>query len=185
MILVPFRITIPEERQDKLLVQRLKNELPGIFLWAVEGLRRLSLNGQFTEPAVCKEALDQYKIENNPCREFLEDHYEYDATAVTKTQDAYGNYTQWARSRGVEVLSDTEFGKEVCRAFAQVTKKKRGGRKARYSEYIGLKARPLYDFAENALRIGGELRVERLVGPPVGPFPRPPQDTEQQDVDDE
>jgi putative DNA primase/helicase len=51
MILVPFRVMIPSDRQDPQLKEKLKQELPGILLWALEGLQRLRRNERFTEHA--------------------------------------------------------------------------------------------------------------------------------------
>jgi putative DNA primase/helicase len=142
MMVVPFRVTIPAERQDKELVSKLVQELPGICLWSVEGLRRLREQGRFIEPALCKEALDEYRLQSNPAREFLSDHYELKADASTVTQEVYEHYANWARNRGYEVLSDSQLGKEIYRAFPQVERKKRGTRGARYSVYTGLVRRP-------------------------------------------
>ncbi len=152
MILVPFRVTIPEERQDKMLIDKLKSELAGIFLWAIDGLRRLRTNGRFTEPVICKEALDEYRIESNPCREFLQDHYEFNLAATTRTQGVYEHYVVWAKARQQVVLDKTQFGKEVIRAFPQVVKRKRGEREARYSEYVGLCPKP-HQILEDVPRI--------------------------------
>jgi hypothetical protein len=44
MLLVPFNVTMPEDRQDRQLIQKLEQELPGIFNWSIEGPRRLSAN---------------------------------------------------------------------------------------------------------------------------------------------
>jgi P4 family phage/plasmid primase-like protien len=138
LIDLPFRVTIPEERQDKNLTSKLIKELPGIFLWAVEGLRRLRLNGRFTEPVICKAALDEYLAESNPTREYLREHYEYDPNASTKTQEAYQHYVGWAKDRGHPPLNERQFGQDVVRAFPHIEKKKRGSAGARFSLYVGL-----------------------------------------------
>jgi phage/plasmid-associated DNA primase len=55
------------------LVDKLTAELPGIFNWAIEGLRRLRCRGRFTDPALCREALETYRTESNPARAFLQE----------------------------------------------------------------------------------------------------------------
>lgn len=48
-LIIPFDVTIPEEKQDKQLAQKIiKNELSGVFNWVLEGLKRLLLQKQFT-----------------------------------------------------------------------------------------------------------------------------------------
>jgi P4 family phage/plasmid primase-like protien len=57
LILMPFRATISKEERVPGRDQRgfwaKSGELPGIFLWAVEGLRRLRAQGHFTESDAC------------------------------------------------------------------------------------------------------------------------------------
>lgn len=43
--LVPFDVKIPPERQDKDLLNKLKTELPGILVWAVDGCLKWLKNG--------------------------------------------------------------------------------------------------------------------------------------------
>lgn len=44
--LVPFTQSIPEEKQDILLPQKLEAELPGILNWALDGLQKWLANSQ-------------------------------------------------------------------------------------------------------------------------------------------
>ncbi len=55
---MPFKVVIPEAKQDKQLVAKLCEELPEIFLWAIEGRRQLEARGGFTKPAICRNALE-------------------------------------------------------------------------------------------------------------------------------
>jgi P4 family phage/plasmid primase-like protien len=173
MLLLPFRITIPEERQDKMLIEKLRQELPGIFLWAIEGLRRLQANGRFTEPAVCKEALDEYISDSNPCRQFLQDHYELNPAATTETQVVYQQYVGWAQERNAPVLDDTQFGKEVKRVFPEVVRKKgKGSREVRPYVYAGLVAKP-FIISDQGPPIGWPLSVPvQLLSPCEGAVTR-------------
>ncbi len=143
MILMPFRVQIPDEQQDKKLPEKLKRELPGIFNWAVEGLRRLREKGYFTEPSICKEALGEYRLESNPARVFLLGHFVEDPAASVDVQFAYDAYRDWAETNGYRGLNASEFGKEVRRAFPKVQKKKRGARDARRFQYVALRGIPI------------------------------------------
>ena len=40
---------------------------------AVDGLKRLLAQGDFTRPECVQRAVDEYEAENNPIREFLEE----------------------------------------------------------------------------------------------------------------
>jgi putative DNA primase/helicase len=138
MMLLPFRVSIPEERQDRTLGRKLKLELPGIFNWAVEGLRRLRQNGRFTEPRLSREALDAYKRESNPARTFLTEYCAADPRAAVPTSHLYARYREHCNAAGIRPLNESEFGKELRRAYPGVerTRVRRDGN--RVWVYAGL-----------------------------------------------
>ena len=127
MIVIPFRVTIPKEQQDPLLKDKLKEELPGIFLWALEGLKRLRQNGTFRIPAVCQETLEDYQQESNPAKVFLLETCEHKEGATVGRTDLYKHYSMWSSENGYEVLDSRQFGKEVKRAFPTVESKRHSG----------------------------------------------------------
>lgn len=62
-----------EHEQDRALPFKLQSELPGILAWAVEGAARLiAAGGTFTEIGESRKTLDEYRSQNNPVTEFLE-----------------------------------------------------------------------------------------------------------------
>lgn len=63
ILLVPFPMTIPPEERDKQLDEKLREELPGILNWALEGLGRLLDQHGFTgdlDPAATAETWDKW-----------------------------------------------------------------------------------------------------------------------------
>jgi P4 family phage/plasmid primase-like protien len=48
ILLVPFPETVPEDKRDRHLDDKLQDELSGVLNWALEGLQRLTENGVFT-----------------------------------------------------------------------------------------------------------------------------------------
>jgi putative DNA primase/helicase len=90
VIVLPFSVSIPKERQDPGLPDKLKDELPGIFCWSLEGLVRLRERGRFVESSVSNTALVDYRGESNPTRAFLTETYVAKArhfSGKTTTQD--------------------------------------------------------------------------------------------------
>ena len=51
MCYLQHRMTVPVERQDARLAEKLKGELPGTLNWALEGRERLYRMKRFTEPS--------------------------------------------------------------------------------------------------------------------------------------
>src|SRR6185295_4554591 len=73
-LILPFDVTIPEERQDKLLhVKIVSDELSGVFNWVLDGLNRVLSQNGFSQCDAAKQALEEYKLESNSIRQFLLD----------------------------------------------------------------------------------------------------------------
>jgi len=138
MILLPFRVAIPEERQDHHLAAQLRRELPGIFLWAIAGLRRLQVQGHFTAAQVCTEAIDDYRVESNPARQFLLENVEETPEDVVSCREMYRQYRKWCEDSGYRPLGDRAFGKEVLRLFPRTRVRRLGSRGERERHYEGI-----------------------------------------------
>jgi putative DNA primase/helicase len=140
MMVVPFNKSIPRERQDTRLAAKLKEELPGIFNWSMEGLRQLRAAGQFTVSQVCEEAWDRVRRESNPAREYLLETFEQGQECdVTACATAYAGYVEWCAERALKPLDGTNFGKEVRKAFPAV-ERRRESTGERLWRYHGLRA---------------------------------------------
>jgi putative DNA primase/helicase len=114
------------------LTYKLLDELPGIFNWAVEGLRRLRSQGRFSEAPVCEGALDAYQAENNPARAFLREQYFAAPEAAVTCEDLYRAYFAWTRAAGHVPLTKDQFGKELRRAFPNVERRRNSGPEREY-----------------------------------------------------
>ena len=130
MIFVPFDRNVPIEEQNPELIKELARELPGIFNWAIAGLRKLMPDGGFIEPKKCKEAIGEYRRDTNPAKVFLEENYvEGLEFAGVPCGEMYQAYAAWCNQNGYHPLNANNFGKEVKRAFPEVNraKKRTGG----------------------------------------------------------
>jgi P4 family phage/plasmid primase-like protien len=160
IVLVPYRVVIPEAQQDPHLLDALLTELAGVFNWSVVGLRRLQAQGHFTQPAVCREALDAYRTDSNPARAFLLEFAYLDPKSRWACLLVYEGYRVWCHEHGHPPLDASQFGKEVARSFPEVTRK-RGPRTD------GSQPRPYY-YVGLALHDGG---YGPLAGPAHAPAP--------------
>ncbi len=69
---------------DRQLGQKLANEVQGIANWALEGLRRLLANNQFTEPQSSKEYLESIAKISAPVHRIISEHCDLDEDPLTK-----------------------------------------------------------------------------------------------------
>jgi putative DNA primase/helicase len=73
MNLLYFGKNYRKRNPDRELVHKLKQEIPGIALWAIEGLKRLLANDRFTLPARSKAQLAQIAELTNPVGTMLDE----------------------------------------------------------------------------------------------------------------
>jgi P4 family phage/plasmid primase-like protien len=118
MLFVPFRVTIPESERiqgmDKPSWWQASGELPGMLNWALAGLHLLRVAGRFTEPTICREAVEQYKLESNPARLFLRETCRVQPDALVPKDKLYQAYQRWCRANGCQPLAFTSFSS--CKA---------------------------------------------------------------------
>jgi len=139
IIVVPFPVVIPEDERDPNLADELCNELPGVFNWAVEGLRRLRGRGRFDIPDACRQAAEEHRRDCNPARAFLEDKYEARADHQIGAQQLYTRYAEHCKQNGYSPLGEANFGKELKRVFPGMEKRRcRGADGKREAYYVGL-----------------------------------------------
>jgi putative DNA primase/helicase len=115
--LIPFTTKIDEDKVDKHLKQKLKQEYPAILNWAVDGCllwRREGLN----MPEVVEESVKEYRNEMDVISNFLS---ECTLTGGNeKAGDLYQGYKTWATENSEYLMSSTKFGIEISKRFEKV-----------------------------------------------------------------
>jgi P4 family phage/plasmid primase-like protien len=140
MIILPFRVTIPEERQERDLPARLlREEASGIFNWAVEGLRRLRRQERFTVPKVSSEALAEAKVEDNPVAAFAKDHLAEETCGEVPVGEVFSAYLKYCETTNQRKPTEADFGKSLRRLFPKLDKVQRRRGKARIGVYTGIR----------------------------------------------
>jgi putative DNA primase/helicase len=108
--LIPFDVTIPDERKDADLGPKLAQERDGILGWLVEGCLAYQREG-LREPAVIKAATAEYRDESNQLRDWLDECTEAVAGASTPTAQLRDDYISWAERERIRApLKPTKFG---------------------------------------------------------------------------
>ena len=85
---------------DPYLEEKLMEELPGIFNWALEGLQRLLAQNGFTKTKEQKKLLNEFRRANNAVYSFVEDTQEnfYEENGEgkeVKRSEIFDNYVKW------------------------------------------------------------------------------------------
>ena len=112
VVLVPFLVTIPAERRDKMLPDKLKAEGPAILRWAIDGALEWQERG-LDVPATVAAASDEYLDDEDVLAQFLADETEADAGAFTTTTDLHMRLSQWCNRQGLNTWTAHTLRKEM------------------------------------------------------------------------
>lgn len=115
--IIPFTEILPENEWDKKLASKIiKSELPGVFNWAVEGLREYNLHG-LQQPEIITKATMSYKNDQDMLLDFFSSNYEFTGSEndTVKASELYASYKAWwLNIESTKPMSSTKFGR-LCR----------------------------------------------------------------------
>ncbi len=130
--LLPFNRTFTEAERDVQLVDKLIAELPGILVWALEGLQRLRARGRFAEPAATVEAKEEYRLAANTVQQWLEECTKKPVKEGEGTTAAacLQSFTTWAQANQYEAKNKNEFALELAKLVKRYPRSSQGVRYA-------------------------------------------------------
>ena len=103
----------PKDRaSDPFLTDKLGEEIEGILLWAIEGLRRLMKNRfHFTISDRARENLATAIKDGNNVSQFMESegYFRFQADGEITSKEFYGLYLQWCEDNAVHPLASKTF----------------------------------------------------------------------------
>lgn len=122
------------DNPDTELETRLMGELPGIFLWAVKGLRDLEQRGRFTMPGATTETIEMMNDAAAQEATFMNEEYLVtgDPADYEWLSEIYPAYEAWVSRRGGKALSQNRFKAKIKAAGMEgvtVTKRPRGDKR--------------------------------------------------------
>jgi P4 family phage/plasmid primase-like protien len=141
-IVVPMNVIIPDHEVDRSLLGSekkdwpLRKELPGIFNWAIEGLKRLRRQGHFTVSQQFLQAKAEARHDNCSVTQFVDERCLRERSTTVKR--FMHEYQCFCESVGLQPLSVPEVGRILRRLIPGLEKKKMGGRGYQQSHYVGV-----------------------------------------------
>lgn len=136
VVLVPFTVTIPPERRDKHLPDKLKEEAGQILQWAIDGAIQWRERGLDVPPSVAAASAEYFDDEDT-LGQFLQDETESQQLGFVRTSDLHQRFGQWCEDQGLNSWTQRTLQKEVrLRGFEHHRRKNGAG-------FIGLKLRRL------------------------------------------
>lgn len=128
--------------KDKLLITRLKSELPGILAWAVRGCLDWQKQG-LNPPDAVREATQEYRSEMDVLGSYLEENTIKSAGNTISCARLYENYKKWCQDNGHSPYSKNKFGRRLYERHITKGTTPRGEK-----AYVGVKLRQEETWAE-------------------------------------
>lgn len=119
--IIPFTVTIPEDKVDKNLGKKLSEELPDILAWIVEGYKLWKAEGLY-KPKIVEDAVKEYQTEMDVISAFLSSDFCVDSGEV-KASALYTVYCQWASENNEYKMPSRKFGIEMTKHYDKIRKK--------------------------------------------------------------
>lgn len=92
--LIPFNYCVPPEQRDPTLLDSLRDELPGILNWALDGLAEYREHG-LLEPSAVTNATAEYRQEMDAIQQFIDECCEVRDDYQVTTKELFNAFQEW------------------------------------------------------------------------------------------
>jgi putative DNA primase/helicase len=108
MHLIPFDVTIPPEKRDPKLFEKLHKEWGGILQWAVEGCLEWQRMG-LSPPRAVIDATEAYLASEDAIANWLDERCEQDPTFSSTRTRLFSDWKEWAEVGGENAGAAKDF----------------------------------------------------------------------------
>lgn len=112
IVVVDFKVRIPDSKVDVKLLDKLKREETGILTWLVEGYAKYKKKG-LKPPATIVKATAEYQASEDRLKEFFEDECSFEEDAEIVTSHLTKAVTKWALGRNIRPPSPNEMAERL------------------------------------------------------------------------
>jgi putative DNA primase/helicase len=140
-------------KEDHGLTARLLKELPGIVIWALDGLTRLNERGYFQRPHSADELAADLVDQTSPIRAFVQEHCVISEHAQADRDELFKAWKTWCEAQGRDHAgTKVSFGRQLSAAFPGIRRSQPsvsrtgsscadGGSGTRLNLYTGIRMR--------------------------------------------
>lgn len=123
LIIIRFNHTVPVEQRDPNLLDKFRAEADGIFLFALEGLRRLMKDHYvFSETDINKAELQQYREESDSVLSFMKECCEVAPAYEVESTELFNCYKAYCEECGLKPFSQKMFVSQIIASNPQITR---------------------------------------------------------------
>jgi putative DNA primase/helicase len=131
-------------REDPALTGKLLAELPGILLWSLDGLDRLTGNGHFTVPAASTSMVVAMNDLVSPMSAFVRDWCQRGPALEISVTDMFAGWNRWCEENGRDHPGTVQtFGRDLVTVAPGVHVKQVTRGHDRIRTYVGVSLLPI------------------------------------------
>lgn len=121
-LILPMTRRVPRERRDPDLLAKVTTpeELSGLLVHAVAGLKLLMARGRFSVPAVMENAAADYRRCADAVVGYTAERIVFEPEARTRTATVYTDFGEWCRENNRHPLGAARFKEHVTEVYPQV-----------------------------------------------------------------
>lgn len=117
------------------------SEMSGIFNWAVEGLKRVLDNNEFSQTKGREAVKDEWLLNTQPMQVFFEKGVKEEAGVGVGKDELYSDYSEFCREIGVTSKNRSVFFKELYSEFPQASESRVRDGNQRKQRLLGITTR--------------------------------------------
>jgi putative DNA primase/helicase len=122
LLIVRFDKSVPQDKRDPNLREKIACERDGILMWALEGLRRLISNSYiFSETERTRSEVNRYKVESNSVLTFVDEYCAVGDGFVAR-EELYQKYKDFCQDGGMKKMAQPRFNAELSANFPEITR---------------------------------------------------------------
>jgi putative DNA primase/helicase len=127
-------------KEDHDLSVKIAEELPGILLWALDGLDRLRARGHFLQPSRANQVVRELAELSSPIQTFVNDHCVVGPICSVDVGELFDEWKWWCGENNVPPGTRQTFGRDLHAAVPNLgtSQERVDGRRRRRYRGIGL-----------------------------------------------
>jgi putative DNA primase/helicase len=133
---IPFEVQIAPKEVDRKLLEKLREEFPGILAWAVRGCRQWQREGRLVEPTAVRKASGRWLRAADHVKRFVEENLALEPGNLLGSSILFSNYKTWCSQNGETPLNNKELNAKLRDAHNFTHRRTKRG-----SEWDGIKIR--------------------------------------------
>jgi putative DNA primase/helicase len=114
MLYIPFETTIPLDKQDKKLHEKILKDKAGVLNWIIEGIEEILKNEEIFISKRCGDFLDNFIQDSNLTARFVKEYsIKHSDSETISFQNMYDRFLKFCKNEGEKSITKTIFNREM------------------------------------------------------------------------